>query len=239
MKASDIIKLLEQRHSKDLFVPECKDGPTGSHGMHVRLDAWVMPKSWANPALLGYEVKITRGDFLRDEKWRRYLDACNQFYFVCPWKLIVPEEVPEVAGLIWVNQKGTKLYTKRKAPHREIVFPEALIRYVLMRCELRDDFESKEHYWRRWLEQRAASKRLGYEVRGKIRRLYEVNVERVEAENTAAHGIRLDGWSRKRQLEALLALVPPEILTELRRAQTALGKLETHLQPSTSEEDAA
>ena len=77
MKASDIIKLLEQRHSKDLFVPECKDGPTGSHGMHVRLDAWVMPKSWANPALRGYEVKITHGGGRVSAQRRTFVDAVN------------------------------------------------------------------------------------------------------------------------------------------------------------------
>lgn len=66
--SSAIVALLAARHVNDVFIPECKDGPTQS-GSHLRMDAWAMNKSWAHPCAIGYEVKVTRADFIGDNKW--------------------------------------------------------------------------------------------------------------------------------------------------------------------------
>lgn len=128
MTAADVINLLAQKHSEDVFVPECKTGESSTG--YSRMDAWVMKKSWSNPLVVAYEVKVDRQDFLRDDKWRKYLDYCNQFYFVAPKGIIQPEELPADVGLMWVT--GTRLFTKRKAPYRDVVVPEDLYRYILM-----------------------------------------------------------------------------------------------------------
>ena len=85
--ANKIQSLLAVKHSKDIFVPECKDGPTHTAD-HLRMDAWVMKRSWVRPLSIGYEIKISRQDFLNDQKWHSYLNYCNEFYFVCPAGLI-------------------------------------------------------------------------------------------------------------------------------------------------------
>ncbi len=52
----------------------------------------------------GYEVKISRSDFVADDKWQEYLPFCNKFYFVCPPDLIKLSELPPETGLIYVEQ---------------------------------------------------------------------------------------------------------------------------------------
>lgn len=55
LAASEILKLLAIKHSGDVFVPECKDGPT-HYVSHSRLDAWVMARSWSKPQNAGVVV---------------------------------------------------------------------------------------------------------------------------------------------------------------------------------------
>ena len=72
--------------------------------------------------LTEYEVKISRSDFKADakkSKWIWYLGATesltpNYFYYVCPQGLILKEELPKFAGLIYATSEG--LQTIKKAP---------------------------------------------------------------------------------------------------------------------------
>ena len=48
----------------------------------------------------GYEVKVQRRDFLRDEKWHLYLRFVNYFYFVVPQGLIRGRELPDEVWLL-------------------------------------------------------------------------------------------------------------------------------------------
>ena len=80
---STILDKLKAKHTDDVFVAECKNGPTHT-ASHRRLDAWVMKKSWSPITMLGYEIKQSRSDFLQDNKWQAYLPCCHQLYFVCP-----------------------------------------------------------------------------------------------------------------------------------------------------------
>ena len=62
----------------------------------------------------GYEFKVSRSDFLSDQKarnkhygpavpkWKHYLKYCHLFYWVTPEGLVKPEEVEAPAGLIWI-----------------------------------------------------------------------------------------------------------------------------------------
>lgn len=117
MKASDIIEKLRVKHAKDVFLMECKTGPSYS-GPCPRLDAWAMNKSWAHHCCTGYEVKVSRSDFMNDEKTNEYLPFCHELYFVCPWSLIDPSEVPEYAGLMWASPNSSMVVRKKKAPKR-------------------------------------------------------------------------------------------------------------------------
>lgn len=172
--ARRLLELLAQRHSKDIFVPECKNGPTvGVRGLR-KLDAWAMKRSWAHVHTWGYEIKVTRSDFLRDEKWRETADLCHAFSFVCPWEMIKTQEVPQGVGLIYATSGGGRLLTRIKAPRRDIEMPVELLCYVLMaraRIVDLDRWESEADYWRRWMREKSENLDLGHRV---SKRLWEV-----------------------------------------------------------------
>lgn len=199
LTAKQVVGLLAARHTKDVFVAECKVGPTHAVGGRVpRLDAWAMPRSWSKPSVHGYEVKVARQDFLRDEKWAEYMTYCNCMWFVAPKSLIQLEELPPEVGLLEVSKNGKRLFTRRKAVERDVEIPEDLWRYVLM-CRAviseRDiDLErSSTAYWERWLRERKRKNELGYEVRGKIRDIanrLQVENDRLTRENEVFADVR-------------------------------------------------
>lgn len=184
--ANNIIELLAEKHADDVFVRECKSGQTWG-AKHLRLDAWVMRKSWAKPKVTGYEIKVSRGDFSADEKWHEYLRLCNQFYWVCPYNLIQPNEVPSGTGLLWVSKAGTRIYTKIKASWNDVTVPESLYRYILMsRCKILEpdehlDEESEDGYWKRWLDKRREDQIIGMMVSRRVAQiLTELRTEQFE-----------------------------------------------------------
>jgi len=134
MTAADITEALRKKHAGDVFVRQCKTGPTWfSNGTLGIIDVVAIKKTWTELIVIGYEIKVSRSDFLNDDKCRRYLDFTTDLYFACPWKLIQPEEVPPECGLVWVAQTGTRVVTKKKAPRREIDADSfsMLARYIL------------------------------------------------------------------------------------------------------------
>lgn len=242
--ASEIIEVLRERHSQDVFVPECKDGATHSRIEHFKLDAWVMNKSWANPCVTGYEVKVSRSDFVRDAKWRAYLPMCNELYFVCPRGLIAETEMSDGVGLVWVS--GSRAFTKKRAQYREVIIPEEVFRYVLMCRATIDGRNSNGGYsynreqWQAWLKKREEDRELGWNVARGIRE----HVERVDRENSKlksinnaydsvksfleARGLSVDRhteWTIEQKLQQLKESVPKELLAAIsdlvRRLQNA------------------
>ena len=189
--ADMIVKLLALKHSDDIFVSECKDGPT-VYGSSRRLDGWAMIKSWARPSFIGYEIKVSRGDFLQDEKWTDYLDYCTQFYFVCPKGVVDIEELPKGIGLIHVASTGTRLYTKRKATPKQIDMEklDGIFRYILMnRCKIvgttfnQIQRRSDKEYWTQWLENKKIDDAFGYNVSKAIRQIVDEQIKKVGHEN--------------------------------------------------------
>ena len=182
MNSSQIISLLEKKHEKDLFVAECKNGETwGSSGL-LKLDAWVLKRTYSPLTTIGYEIKCSRQDFERDQKWVGYLDLCHEFFFVCPAGLIRSTDLPSRVGLIWCTKEHSHI--KKKAsyikPDPEILNP--LLIYILMartkivanmyetnRNNIADDIayrlESVKEYDRK--------KELSYLVKGHIRNIWE------------------------------------------------------------------
>lgn len=182
--------LLKNKHAKDVYVDECKDGPTQGVGVrHLRLDAWAMARSWANPTTWGYEIKVSRSDFLGDDKWQSYLKYCSDFYFVCPSGLIQPNELPGEVGLLWASKTGTRLYSKKKAVRRDVEIPESLYRYVLMcRSKISRGTEfgivtSGREFWEEWLKSKKSDLDFGHRVSQSIRSLVAEKITKVECEN--------------------------------------------------------
>ena len=188
--ASDIQRLIEEKHWKDVCVTECKDGPS-SIGL-LKLDAWVMKRSWAHPLTIGYEFKVSRADFLQDSKWHGYLEFCNEFYFVCPSGVIKPEELSPEVGLLVVAKTGTRMFTKKKAPYRDAIVPESLYRYILMarskitkpRFSLDPPKErSRKAYWESWMEHKTIDRDFGLRVSKKIAETVQKRILDVESKN--------------------------------------------------------
>ncbi len=192
MRANQILELLAVKHSKDLFVPECKDGPT-QWGSHLRLDAWAMMRSWANPRSVGYEIKVSRSDFLQDSKLESYMQYCHQFYIVAPSGIVSKEELPEGAGLMVPSKNATKLFTKVKATYRDIEWPLDLLRYILLArvhfvgYDNEGRFSARERtieYWREWLKTKEINHAFGYRVSRTIRQEIDKQITAVERENS-------------------------------------------------------
>lgn len=66
----------------------------------LKFDGLAITKSYTKPNIIGYEIKVSRNDFLQDNKWHLYLQYCNEFYFVVPKGLVKKEELPDHVGLI-------------------------------------------------------------------------------------------------------------------------------------------
>ena len=253
LTAQEIIDLLAVRHSSDVFVPECKDGPT-QQSTHFRLDAWAMLKSWTNPTTFGYEVKVSRSDFIGDNKWQAYLPLCSDFYFVCQQGLILPDELPAEVGLIYATGNGGRLFTKKKAQRRHIEIPENMFRYILM-CRARItrehyDRESPREAWKNWLAEKVEDRELGYMVSDGIRKTVEEKIKAVSRENerltsTIQAYDRLREWlaslgisegdsqhfySIRNRMEKLKEALPSDLRSTLGNTIRSLQRLEDQIE---------
>lgn len=250
---TNIIDLLERKHDKDLFVAECLMGPSGS----PRLDGWALKRTWSPLTAIGYEIKVTRSDFLRDNKWPTYLDACHQLYFVCPSGVIQPDELPGDVGLLWVAKTGTRLFVKRKATFRDIDLPIDLLIHVLMcrtvivgdmwqaNSKAANNRQRNAQRWRRWLDDREKNRELGDEVRGMIAKLYaEIEVENVRLKATHAGyetmrrcladmgfdpEVPVSQWGLRERITEALGTLPKGLEGRARNIATELDSFAEHV----------
>lgn len=170
MTAAEVKSKLALRHSRDIYFTEVKTGASYGNNSLGIIDAVAMPKSWTNFMITGYEVKVSRGDFLQDNKWTKYLDYCNELYFAVPNNLVAIEEVPESCGLIYVGKSTRKV---KKAQYREIDINNAsnMIFYLLMNYADGKSipfYSSKKEYFERWLDNKISNQDLSYKIRNKI-----------------------------------------------------------------------
>jgi len=169
------LRQLQKRHLEkklpDAFFTEVKNGPTWTSNNLLKLDAVAIKKSWSNPCITGYEVKVSRGDFVRDEKWHGYLRYCHQFYFVCPAGLIKPEELPPEVGLVYYNPEKDCLSTKRKALHRMIEMSLDMFYYLVISRTDPDRhpfFSDQKEYLEAWVQNKNEGRSLGSLVGSKM-----------------------------------------------------------------------
>ncbi|WP_238886455.1 MmcB family DNA repair protein [Clostridium sp. YIM B02551] len=72
------------------------------------------PHRYATKDIRLYEVKLTRGVWLSDNKFQKYLECCNRMYIACPKGVIKKEEVPNEIGLITRNDNGWRVIKSPK-----------------------------------------------------------------------------------------------------------------------------
>jgi hypothetical protein len=236
--ADDLLQMLAVRHSDAVFVPECKDGPTQTRA-HLRLDAWVLAKTWSPITTIGYEIKVDRGDWRRDDKLHNYMPLCHLLYILAPKGVVPVEELPQGVGLLEPVGASGRLQVKRKAARREIQLPAELMVYVLM-CRTRitrENGDPADRNWRveqlrDWVNGKEERRALSYAVSQKIREAFDrqqVEVDNERRRNDELDGVRkrivelgfdpstpFQGWRIRQKLEALNCAVDDNTLFAMR-----------------------
>jgi len=186
MTAREIEKILRSKHADDIFVAQCKTGPSVT-GVQI-FDGWALKPSWTNQLAIGYEIKVSRGDFLRDQKWRGYLPYCNEFYFVTPPGLVDKSEIADGAGLMVVA--GNRLLTKKKATYHDAPQLEPLYKYILMYHSslIKGNMsnmtrEERVERWRQEVESAKSASELGWRVSLRLQAKIRQEIEDKEYEN--------------------------------------------------------
>ena len=180
--STEIKIALSKKHYKDCFYTECKSGSTWltPKGQMKILDALAIHPSWTQPCFTGYEIKVPRGDFLRDAKFYTYEEVCNCLYIVCPKGMIDRTELPETVGLMYYDPDKKTLTTRKKAIYREIEYSTDLLLYIIY-SRLSNDrypfFDSKREYFEEYVAQKKSSKELGWSVGS---RLVQENAELIK-----------------------------------------------------------
>ncbi len=175
VRADQITHALRKRHKRDIFLTEVKTDSTWV-GSHQRLDAVSIKPSWTQPCITGYEVKVSRSDFMADEKYVGYLPLCHRFYFACPSGLIKPEELHDSIGLIWYKAETGGLTTRKKALYRPMdELPARLLYYIVLSRtdeERHPFFSDVRELCEAWVADKELRHTLDKEVKHKLRRLY-------------------------------------------------------------------
>lgn len=84
-----------------------------------RVDA-VCVNTWASTgfAVHGFEIKVSRSDFLNEmkdiSKWQKFGQFCNFFWLAAPKGLVDVSELPEKWGLMELQKNGLRI--KKQAP---------------------------------------------------------------------------------------------------------------------------
>lgn len=250
--AGELLSLLEQKHVGDVFVSECKDGPTHT-ASHRRLDAWVLKRTWSPITTIGYEIKVARGDWLGDQKVLDYLPLCHYLYLVAPKGLIDVPELPDGMGLYEPSGTGSgqRLLVKKKAVWRDIPLPGELLVYVLMcRAKITREQYDRPHWrtdhLRKWVAGKSERKELAYAVNQKIRALFDDQEHRVrtqERRNGELEQVKkrilelgfdpdlpLGTWQIENRLRELAGAVDDNTFRQLELAESVLKDVRSRLE---------
>ncbi|MDQ7818717.1 MAG: MmcB family DNA repair protein [Melioribacteraceae bacterium] len=182
--AADIKLSLTSRHTNDFYLTEVKTGSTWFSTFH-RIDAMAMAKSWKNPKVTIYEVKVDRNDFLRDNKCHNYYPFCHEFYFACSPDLIQRDEIDAHAGLIYSTGKSNRII--KKALYRDQEIPSEIFQYIIMSRITEPPypfFNNTKEYFEAWLERKKSCHELSVKVKSEIiNRLAELEDSKERYEN--------------------------------------------------------
>lgn len=237
VRADLILHALSKRHHEDTWLTEVKTGstmhtPAGELG---RFDGLAIKKSWSKPCITGYEVKVDRQDFLRDEKWPMYRSLCHRFYFAAPVGLIAPEELADDVGLITFNPENGSIRTAKKATFRSIEISSDLLYYIVISRTDNDRhpfFSSAREQLEAWLYEKDERRTLGRNVRSKLIREIESLrltsrdslreqaklMEQVQ-EEVSQYGLHLFSWNQnwRDELRRMVSNgTPPRVVRDLR-----------------------
>lgn len=113
--AMDINCALASRYRRDGDGYWSEISVTEPNDTVLRLDGVALEVNWRGDTWIsGFEVKVSRGDFLRDAKYLRYKDYVDDLTLVCPARMIDRSEVPEPVGLMYYDPSKRTLRYRRK-----------------------------------------------------------------------------------------------------------------------------
>ncbi len=96
-----------KRHTNNINIPNC---PTVAVDMVTVENEIPDIIGWSSRASVMIEVKVGRGDFLKDKKkpFRKFADTgVGEYrYYLCPTGLIKGVELPEKWGLLYLNENN-------------------------------------------------------------------------------------------------------------------------------------
>lgn len=173
MTEADITKALSEYVGDQVFfMPQVKTGPTWTNHNLKIVDAITVKRSWTNPCISIYEIKTSRQDFIKDEKWPGYLEFCHRFYFVAPKGIIQKDELTRGVGLVTVNER-LKAHTVKAAAFRHLEsLPHELFYYIILsrlKSERYPFHETKLAYWQDYIDEKKHKSRLGSSINGLIK----------------------------------------------------------------------
>jgi hypothetical protein len=162
-----------------------------------------------------YEVKLTRGVWLSDKKFQKYLECCNRMYIACPQGVIKKNELPAEIGLITRSDKGWRV---AKSPRLNIKPSKLDVDFVLsllyrgyeetkVQRDLRDRAISESNY-----KLRDVAYQIGFDIGRRLDKTKDAKIEKWCDELWEAfkkHGFEPDEYDRDAlpsiwQLENLL-----------------------------------
>lgn len=246
--AQDIKYALSLKHREDFFLTEVKNGSTWMSKELAIMDGLAIKKSWTKPCLTGYEIKVSRSDFMNDEKWPVYKELSHRFYFACPKGLIEPGELPDDVGLIWYNPENKNLYTRKKAKFRDIEMSADMFYYIILsrlENQLHPFFSSKREMLEQYVIDKVSKRELGRRVATKMaKELNDLEKENLEMkrklerleenqnnynrflEVMRKNGLNTYRWNASEELEkALSTTVPPKFIEMVQTIQNASKRL--------------
>ena len=256
--AYEIKEALSKKHRNEFFITECKNGPTGvPTGQLLQFDAVAIYKSWEHQQIRGYEIKVSRSDFLRDAKYPRYRPYFHEFYFVVPQGMVKREELDEGIGLMYYNPDTGAITTKKKAIHRNIDLDANFLYYILM-CRVTNECPPfmlhKEEVFKAWFDGKQNNRELAFKVKSKlleenIRMQEEIRkLKTFEGDSQilhellavmSKHGIKPWGRYADALDTALRCTYPPEldqIKSTIQSVVTDIDKLKFRIEKETNEE---
>lgn len=173
VKAYEVKEALSKIHTNDFFITECKNGGTftpNKEGLYI-FDSVAIKKSWTKPKITIYEVKVDRGDFLRDIKYHCYLPYCHELYLVTPKDLIKKEEIPTEIGLKYYYPESGAIKTVKNAIYRNIEVNANMLMYVIMN-KLDSDrtpfYSCRKEYAEAYINDKADKRNIGYTLGTKL-----------------------------------------------------------------------
>jgi hypothetical protein len=172
--AYQIAGALAKRHRDELFFTEVKNGSSWftSAGNGFRMDALAIKKSWAHPCITGYEIKVSRSDWLKDTKFTNYMEYCNELWVVCPAGVVIPTEIPANVGLKTYLPGSGMIKTVIKAAYRKIEPPVDMFIYLLMQYAQSNrrpvPKEDKREIIAQYLDNKLEGHRLANAFKGKL-----------------------------------------------------------------------